>query len=289
MRFAKIASNLHTNPKVFTAGRNARDVYVWALCKNAELEGDGVVPASYFEPDFASRMLGCDARDVTDGLARAEASGLIRRTKAGDVALVGWDDEWRPAADGKERTRRWRDAKRAKPAESVAPPVTNSDGGDARDVTESHGDGGDTGEESRGEKRREEGAASPLPADDFEFAEGTDPGLPRKPARKRAAIPMPPGWLPDETAANLAGELGLDLVREAADFRDWTAAKPMHYGDWQAGFRSHLRRQATRAPAARHGPPATSPPRKPDKMLYDGYAIAKEREAAAKANGSGAP
>jgi len=63
---------------------------------------------------------------------------------------------------------------------------------------------------------------------------------------------MPDGWRPDETAAVMARELGLDPRAEFADFRDWTTAKRATYADWQAAFRSHLRRRGNgRSAAAR--------------------------------------
>lgn len=90
-----------------------------------------------------------------------------------------------------------------------------------------------------------------------------DPSPPDKPAdpaagkkaRKTAAArvtAMPDGWRPDETAATMARDLGLDPRAEFADFRDWTTAKRATYADWQAAFRSHLRRRGNgRSAAAR--------------------------------------
>lgn len=217
MRFAKVASNLHTNPKVFAAGRNGREIYLWALCKNAELEADGTVPARYFEPAFASRMLDCDAGDVTDGIARAESSGLIRRTPGGDVVLVGWDEDWRPPSDGKERTRRWREGKKA---ESQPASPTTVTFGDAGDNTESHGDGSDVREERREEKKeRAPRRSSPSPK-----------------------VSLPSAWHPPPDAAEIAAAEGKTLAREVRNFRDYALREGKVYADWNAAFRGWLRR-----------------------------------------------
>lgn len=83
-----------------------------------------------------------------------------------------------------------------------------------------------------------------------------DPDPERTPKGKR---PLPPSWSPDETGRARAAELGLDLEREAADFRDWTLAKNQLYTNWDAAFRAHLNRRGPAKTAAT--------PRKRDPML----------------------
>lgn len=78
-------------------------------------------------------------------------------------------------------------------------------------------------------------------------SEGESSPKAARPAAKRRRVPMPTGWAPDEAAKTRAVEFGLDVGREADDFREWTTAKAMTYADWNAGFRSHLASQAKRA------------------------------------------
>ena len=61
---------------------------------------------------------------------------------------------------------------------------------------------------------------------------------------------MPSCWIPGYSGAAAAKKLGLDANAEAENFRDWTTAKGMLYADWDAAFRSHLKRRADQRPAA---------------------------------------
>lgn len=74
---------------------------------------------------------------------------------------------------------------------------------------------------------------------------------PAKPA-SRATI-LPDDFQPNETAQQMAAELGLSLQDELAAFCDHHAAKGTTFKDWQAGFRTWLRTSAKYRQQARPG------------------------------------
>ena len=63
--FAKLDPAIHRNPKVRKAGRLGREVFIFALCVNADRGATGIIPADYLEPWFLA-----DALQITE----AEAS-----------------------------------------------------------------------------------------------------------------------------------------------------------------------------------------------------------------------
>lgn len=76
----------------------------------------------------------------------------------------------------------------------------------------------------------------------------------------RATI-LPTGFMPNETAEQLAGELGLDLADEQAAFEDHHAAKGTTFKDWQAGFRTWLRNSSKFRQARPAGQRAAATPK----------------------------
>lgn len=106
---------------------------------------------------------------------------------------------------------------------------------------------------------------------------------PRGRARKEPPSGLPESWGPGEGHRKLATELGVDLDRELARFRDHHAAKGSRFADWDAALRTWLRnahefaQRDGRAPAQ---PLAPKPPPKREPYLFDGYASSKAREAA---------
>jgi hypothetical protein len=76
-------------------------------------------------------------------------------------------------------------------------------------------------------------------------AEGSTPpapaSAPSKPKRlKRAEIPLPDDWTPNDSHTQLAQELQVDVQREARSFRDHAQAHGRRLVDWNAGFRTWL-------------------------------------------------
>lgn len=83
------------------------------------------------------------------------------------------------------------------------------------------------------------------------------------PEKKRAkpkatASPIPEGWQANQTHARLASELSLSLEEQTAKFRDHHAAKGTNFADWDAAFRTWLRRSKEFAANNSHG---STPPR----------------------------
>lgn len=79
---------------------------------------------------------------------------------------------------------------------------------------------------------------------------------PRRPASPEQ--PIPEGWAPNETHARLAREERVDLARQADLFRDHAAATARLTADWDAAFRTWLRKAndfARAGPSRGHAPP----------------------------------
>jgi hypothetical protein len=65
-----------------------------------------------------------------------------------------------------------------------------------------------------------------------------------KKLKKKNAETIPDGWSPDATGHRIAGELRLDIAREARRFADNATAKGLTYVDWQAAFRTWMHRSS---------------------------------------------
>jgi hypothetical protein len=140
MRFAKLASNFHSNPKIMRASRDGRDAFLFVLCKHSELECDGVVPGHYLEPDYVSLFTKQTPSEVQRGMAECCSLRLLERLDTGDVRLCGWDDDWRPPDSDAERARRYRakqrDAKQTHHVTVTQRHVTSRDVRDASHLEE---------------------------------------------------------------------------------------------------------------------------------------------------------
>lgn len=144
--WCKVASNLDSHPKIRRAGRNGREVFLFALRRNAEPNNKrrGFVPKEQLEPWYIADQLQMPEADAVDGLRRAASAGLLREEPDSWV-IVGWDDrEWgKFAKDGAERTADWRKRKAANVGDDS---VTVRDGGDGCDGID----------QRRGEEKRSE-------------------------------------------------------------------------------------------------------------------------------------
>lgn len=143
--FAKIDAHLDSNPKVRKGGRDARDVFEFVLRRNALMRRDGSIPLSYLDPDYLADILMMTCDEARHGTSRAVTVGLLEiDTTAEVVRVVGWTHEWgRRAKEGKERTKKWRESKKAKSLQAVT-------GGDDARRSVTLGDAGD-GSEGEGE------------------------------------------------------------------------------------------------------------------------------------------
>jgi uncharacterized phage protein (TIGR02220 family) len=111
--WCKVASNLDSHPKIRKAGRNGREVFLFALRRNAEpgraVTGvTGILPAVTFESWYLADQLMMSEAEATEGFERCLKAGLL--TKDGEaVRIGGWDDdEWGRPFTNAERQQRHR-------------------------------------------------------------------------------------------------------------------------------------------------------------------------------------
>lgn len=114
--WCKVASNLDSHPKIRRGGSVCREVYCFALRRNAEPGNQvpGVVPASMMEPWFIADQLMISEADASRGLDKALEVGLLERHPVtGTISIVGWDDSWgRASKTSAERQAEYRARKR---------------------------------------------------------------------------------------------------------------------------------------------------------------------------------
>lgn len=72
---------------------------------------------------------------------------------------------------------------------------------------------------------------------------------PPKPKPKKRATSVPAGFVPNDTHRAIAAERHLDLRHEWLKMSDWAQAKGQTYLDWDAAFRSWLRKATPDHPA----------------------------------------
>lgn len=166
--WCKVASNLDSHPKIRRAGRNGREVFLFALRRNAEPDNPvpGRLPAAMLEPWYLADQLMMSEAEAVTGVTSAVTAGLL--VQDGDSWIIqGWEGDWgKKPVEGKERTAKWRDSK--KTTKSVTDVTSH-------DVTESHGDESD----ALDQKRREKKGATPRA--DLVLVQ-SEPAPPPKPA-----------------------------------------------------------------------------------------------------------
>lgn len=104
--FAKLAPNVRRHPKCRDAGRDGTDVFIHALCVNAERGATGVVPAIYMRARFIREEVQFDSeKQAADAIAAAVAADLIELLPDGSALIVGWDEEeWGRSRDAESMT-----------------------------------------------------------------------------------------------------------------------------------------------------------------------------------------
>jgi hypothetical protein len=222
--WCKVASNLDSHPKIRRAGRNGREVFLFALRKNAEPNNPvpGLLPAAIMEPWYLADQLMMSEAEASDGLTRAVSAGLISQN--GECwSIHGWGDEWgKVPADGAARTRKWRESKG----------VTTVTDTPSQNVTERHSRHCDALDQIRLEETRQE-----------ETREDQRPASAKQAKRK---VPLPDGWEPERSKSNLEAEekaraRGVDLSLELPKLRDWATANGTKKADWEATWRNWTR------------------------------------------------
>lgn len=138
--WCKVASDLDHHPRIRRAGRNAREVFLFALRRNAGPHNPvpGYLPAATFDPWYLSDQLLMTEAEAIEGLNRCESNGLLIREGA-TYRINGWDDdEWGRPLTNAERQSRFRAKQKG---------VTNSNDAIVTPVTRN------AGEERRGEEK----------------------------------------------------------------------------------------------------------------------------------------
>ena len=170
VRFAKMAPGIDGHPKIRRAGRAGREIFLFVLRRNADLDRSGRVPLTYVEPWYLADQLMMPEAEAVEGLARCVTAGLLKRHQD-HVSILGWDDEWAKAPlDEAERKRRQREkeeasAEKPRRQRKQSRNVTN-DNVTKSDCPDSH-----ASEESREEEKRDRveekrlREASPAPTD----------------------------------------------------------------------------------------------------------------------------
>jgi hypothetical protein len=190
--WAKMDARLDSHPKIRRGGREAREVFLFALRRNRLRHGgaaDGRLPAADFEPWYLADQLMMPEPDAERGVARALAAGLLSRD-GDDVVICGFDEDWggRAPLTPAEKQKRFRErekARKVEPGPLPLPTVTDHGNGVTERVTPTN--------ESNALPRSEEIRREEIP--DRERARAGEGGA------------APPGIVP-----------GIDL------HRDWTLA-----------------------------------------------------------------
>jgi hypothetical protein len=129
-QWAKVAGDLDLNPKVIKAGRLGREVFLFALRRNAirygRYEVEGVIPESDLDHAFMAHVLMMPEAEAAAGLEAAIAAKLIARRTDGTFIIRGFDDTWNRggAMSNAERQRRFRDRRNGDVTRSVTRDVT---------------------------------------------------------------------------------------------------------------------------------------------------------------------
>jgi len=240
LSWCKVASNLDSHPKIRKAGRCGREVFLFALRRNAEPGNPvpGRISAEELDAEYLADQLQMPVTDAVTGVTAAVTAGLL--VLDGDsYAITSWKDGWgKDNGSGAERTARYRENKKLR---ADVTPVTS------HNVTPSPSDACDIEEKRLEETRREEKIVLESPG--FAVLKAKVDKAARLPSSK----PFPTDWHPRNHEAASALASGLNCTAELAAFRDHHTAKGSRFTDWDAAFRTWLR-NAVKFSTNRSGP-----------------------------------
>lgn len=234
--WCKIASNLDSHPKIRRARAMGREVFLFALRKNAEPNNHapGRIAKAHLEPWYIADQIMRSEIEALEGLNACVHANLLR--EEGDhYLIVGWDeDEW-GREKSTERVRKWREHHKTNTVTETDVTVSKADE-TFHNVSKrctpptTHNETDETarGEERRGEEIERDASATPPP----------------KAKRVRTSKPktsLPADWIPRPDERAEAASLGVNCDAEAARFRDYQAANGKVYADHDAAFRNWLR------------------------------------------------
>lgn len=202
--FAKLDPFFFGNRKIMRAGRNGRDVFLFALCMNAQRGALGFIPAADLEPWYVARQLGIPQEDAEDGVTNAVTAGLLS-IDGERIVILGWGEDWsrKGPLPRAEIQKNYRERKKGK---SDALPSEGNGVTSIVTVTQI--------EESREE---------------------------RESAVTRTTLSLPADFEPGKEARRIATKRRLDLEHELAQFKDHAAAHGWTAVDWEACLCKWLR------------------------------------------------
>lgn len=236
MSWFKVDDKLHSHKKAARAGVAAMGLWTVAGSWCADHLTDG------FVPDYIAHRLAPGSADDL-AMALVDAGLWTFDEEDGDKGwrFNDWDD-YQPTRDEVEAKREQeRDKKRRQRRDGggrfkSSPDVSPGD-------TEGTPDGKDEGTPEGVTPSR------PVPS-------RPDPTRPKVKSERRAPEKqLPDDWQPNDDHRTLAADQAVDVEHEAAKFRDHAAANDRRQRDWDAAFRTWLRRAADYgSKAARAGP-----------------------------------
>lgn len=227
LSWCKVASNLDSHPKVRRAGRNGREVFLFALRRNAEPGNPvpGRLPKDELEPWYIADQLQMPESEAVTGVTAAVTAGLIAQDGESWV-IVGFDVDWgKSATPGKDRTAKWRENKKL---EKSVTGVTSPN------VTQRHGDGCDALEEKRREENTEGPAADAPGSGDSTGLRDLKTKVKRTVADKAALVPIR-AW---RAADYLRGQILAEDPKAAVGRQPW--ADDVQSG-WRLGWANEIR------------------------------------------------
>ena len=204
------------------------------LADHAAADGTGAWPSVGTLAGYAQ----CAPRTVQRHLRDLETAGLIVRSA------------WQPDHVRADR----------RPVAYDLPAIARRH--DATPPTTQRGDTDDTSSEVRGDTTVLDGVTRVSPKPSMNRPTNPSPHA-RASDRRSPTRPLPDSWQPNDAHHTLAADEQLDCHREAAKFRDHAQATGRRMRDWDAAFRTWLRRAgeyAATQPAGRGRAPAEPQP-----------------------------
>jgi hypothetical protein len=259
--WCKVASNLDSHPKIRRAGRLGREVFLFALRRNAEPGNPvpGRLPADELEPWYVADQLQMTETEAITGVTAAIAAGLLAKD-GNSYLIVSWKDGWgKGGGSDAARQARYRENKKLREddGEVVMPTVTRNVTRNVtpvtRNVTQRNGDGCYVDQIRGEETNHHTQVASDLPRE--------------APVKRRKGIPD--DWQPRAEERELAARLGLDCDTEADEFKTYWLGDGRPKKDWHQTFRNRLQAQSKRPPRSGQSglwPSQSTPTRKIEKL-----------------------
>lgn len=149
--WCKVSAGLDSHPRIRRAGNLGRQVFEFALRRNAELDKNGVIPAEHMDPEYLADVLMFSKEDAVTGVSACVRTRLLA-SDGENYVICGWDDEWGKHPMTEAERKRVSRAKSRNQSDVTKCPDTI--------VTKSDGPECHRSEERREEEKREESGPS---------------------------------------------------------------------------------------------------------------------------------